>query len=181
MLRLTDAPPVFHQSAVAGLHGFVEPESVDAILTFPPADACSSSLLTDLADFADHSLKRTGRLFVLAGTERLPDFIERLRHPELHWVCALHYVHHVRATGSRGNPRGGVPGPKAAAGLRKPAFRLNGGDGAISTLPSDEGAQGNRRSHFDVGMALIISRFTRPGGLVCDPRCWDGMNSPWLP
>ena len=62
----TGAQPVFHQSAVAGLHGFVEPETVACIMMFPPADA--DSLLTDLADFAAHSLKRNGGLFVPAGT-----------------------------------------------------------------------------------------------------------------
>ena len=42
----TDSAPVFHQSAVAGLQGFVEPESVDAVVAFPPADA--GSVLTGL-------------------------------------------------------------------------------------------------------------------------------------
>ena len=163
----TDTPPVFHQSAVAGLQDFVEPETVDAIVTFPPADA--GSLLTDLADFAAHSLKRTGGMFVLAGTERLPDFIERLRHPGLAWVCAYHYVHHVRATGSRRNPRGGAPGQKLLLVYGREGFRLNGGDGVISALTSDEGTLENRRGHLDVGMELIISQFTGPGDLVCDP------------
>ena len=36
-------------------------------------------------------------------------------------------------------------------------------------IPSDEGAQESRRGHLDLGMELIISRFTRPGDLVCDP------------
>ena len=164
----TDVSLVFHQSTVADLHGFVEPETLDAIVTFPPADA--DSLLTDLADFAAHSLKRTGGLFVLAGTECLPDFIERLRHPDLAWVCALHYVHHVRAAGSRKNPRGGAaPGQKLLLVYGKPGFRLNGGDGVISALLHDEGTQGNRRDHLGVGMELIISRFTVPGDVVCDP------------
>lgn len=163
-----NVPPVFHQSAVAGLHGLVEAESVDAIVTFPPADA--GSLLADLADFAAHSLKRTGGLFVLAGTEQLPDFIERLRHPELNWICALHYIHHVRAVGSGRNPQGGAaPGQKLLLVYGKPAFRLNVADGVISALPGDDGTQGIRRGHLDVGMELIISRFTRSGDLVCDP------------
>ena len=169
-VAVDNAPPVFHQSAVSGLHGLVEPESVDAIVTFPPADAWSGSLLTDLASCAAHSLKRSGGMFVLAGSERLPEFIERLRHPDLNWVCALHYVHHVRATGSRRNPRGGAaPGQKLLLVYGKEGFRLKGGDGVISALPSDEGTQGNRRGHLDLGMELIISRFTRSGDLVCDP------------
>ena len=168
-VAVDNAPPVFHQSAIAGLQGFVEPETVDAIITFPPADAWSGSLLMDLADFAAHSLKRTGGMFVLAGTEHLPDFIERLRHPGLAWICAIHYVHNDRATSSRGNPRGGAPGQKLLLVYGKPGFRLNGGEGVISALPSDEGGQGNRRGHLDLGMELIISRFTGPGDLVCDP------------
>ena len=161
--------PVFHQSAVAGLHGLVERETVDAIVTFPPANSCSGSLLTDLATFAAHSLKRNGGMFVLAGTERLPEFIEGLRHQDLSWVCALHYVHHVRATGSRRNSQGGDPGQKLLLVYGKPGFRLTGGYGVISALLHNEGVQGNRRSHLDIGMELIISRFTGPGDLICDP------------
>ena len=126
------APPVFHQSPVASLHGYVEPETVDAIVTFPPADA--DSLLTDLADFAAHSLKKTGGMFVLAGTERLPDIIDRLRHPGLAWVCAIHYVHDGRAASSRRNPRGEATGQKLLLVYGKPGFRLKGGDEVISTL-----------------------------------------------
>ena len=163
-----NVPPAFHQSAVVGLHGYIAPETVDAIITFPPADA--DSVLTDLADFAAHSLKRTGAMFVLAGTDRLPDFIECLRHPGLVWICAFHYVHNVRAAGSRRNPLGGAaPGQKLLLVYGKPGFRLKGEDGVISALPSDEGAPGNRRGHLDLGMELIISRFTGPGDLVCDP------------
>lgn len=162
-----NAPPVFHQSAVAGLQVVVDAETVDAIVTFPPADA--DSLLTDLADFAAHSLKRTGGMFVLAGTDRLPDFIEGLWHPGLAWVCALHYVHSDRTTGSRRTPRGGAPGQKLLLVYGKPGFRLNDGDGVISAIPVDEGTPGNRRGHLDLGMELIISRFTAPGDLVCDP------------
>ena len=46
---------------------------------------------------------------------------------------------------------------------------MKGGEGVICALPSDEENQGNRRGHIDIGMELIISRFTAPGGLVCDP------------
>ena len=134
-------PPVFHQSAIAGLQGLVEPETVDAIVTFPSANAWSGSLLTDQASFAAHSLKRTGGMFVLAGTESLLEFIGCLRHPDLSWVCALHYVHHDRTAGSRRNPRGGAPGQKLLLVYGKPGFSRNGGDGVISALPHDEGTQ----------------------------------------
>ena len=106
---------------------------------------------------------------MLAGTERLPDFIERLRHPGQAWVCAFHYVHNDRATGSRRNPQGGAPGQKLLLVYGKPGVRLNVGDGVISPLPSDEGTQGNRRGYLDLGMEPIIRRFTGPGDLVCDP------------
>ena len=74
---------------------------------------------------------------------------------------------YVRATGSRRNPQGGAPGQKLLLVYGKPGFRLKGGDSVISALPSDEETPGNRRGHLDVGMELIISRFTAPGGLVC--------------
>ena len=142
--------------------------TVNAIVAFPPADA--GSLLRGLADFAAHSPKSTGGLFVLTGTERLPDFIECLRHPDLAWVCALHYVHDGRATGSRRNPRGAAPGQKLLLVYGKPGGHLNRGDGVTSALLHDEEAQENRRSHhLDLGMELMISRFTGPGDLVCNP------------
>ena len=163
-----NAPLVFHPSAVVGLHGFVEPETVGAIVAFPPADA--GSLLRGLADFAAHSLKSAGGLFVLTGTERLPDFIECLRHPDLAWVCALHCVHDGRAIGSRRNPRGAAPGQNCCWSTANRGARLNRGDGVISALLHDEEAQENRRSHhLDLGMELIISRLIGPGDLVCNP------------
>ena len=152
---------------------------MDAIVTFPPADACSGSLLTELAEFASHSLKMTDGMFVLAGTASLPDFIERLRHPGLAWVCALHYVHGGRAIGSGRNPRGGAPGQKLLLVYGKPGFRLKGRDGVISALPPDGGSQGNRCNHLDIGMEQIISRFTGPGDPVCDPMLLGRKECAW--
>ena len=67
------------------------------------------------------------------------------------------------------SPGSDPTGQKLLPVYGKPGFRLKGGDGVISALPSDEGTQENRRGHLDLGMELIISRFTRLGDLVCDP------------
>ena len=84
---------ILHVSPVSNLQQLVEPESVDVILTFPPADAALGSTLSDLVALADYSLKRTGSMLVLIGTEYLPEFIDHLKHDELRWVCGFHYTH----------------------------------------------------------------------------------------
>ena len=157
-----------HAAPLAGLHELVEPESVDAIVTFPPANAASGPLLTDLALFAVHALGSAGGMFVLTGSENLPHFAEGLRHPDLRWVCALPYLHPGRPTRLRNHDVSLTH--KLILVYGKRGFRLRGGTDVISIPPFAEGAGGDARSQrLDLGMRLIIERFTQPGQVVCDP------------
>ena len=157
-----------HAAPLAGLHELVEPESVDAVVTFPPANAASGPLLTDLALFAVHALGPAGGMFVLTGSENLPHFAEGLRHPDLRWVCALPYLHPGRPTRLRNHDVSLTH--KLILVYGKPGFRLRGGTDVISIPPFAEGAGGDARSQrLDLGMRLIIERFTQPGQVVCDP------------
>ena len=157
-----------HAAPLAGLHELVEPESVDAIVTFPPANAASGPLLTDLALFAVHALGSAGGMFVLTGSENLPHFAEGLRHPDLRWVCALPYLHPGRPTRLRNHDVSLTH--KLILVYGKRGFRLRGGTDVISIPPFAEGAGGDARSQrLELGMRLIIERFTQPGQVVCDP------------
>lgn len=157
-----------HAAPLAGLRELVEPESVDAIVTFPPANAASGPLLRDLALFAVHALAPTGGMFVLAGSENLPGLVEGLRHPYLRWVCALPYLHPGRPTRLRNH--GVSLTHKLVLVYGKPGFRLRGGTDVISIPPFAEGAGGDARSQrLDLGMRLIIESFTQTGQVVCDP------------
>ena len=81
-----------HCSAMGDLHRLVGRESVDAIITNPPTSKESLAMLPHLAAFAAHSLKLGGAMVVMASTEHLPDVLEHLRHPELHWACELDLI-----------------------------------------------------------------------------------------
>ncbi len=157
-----------HAAPLAGLREIAEAESVDAIVTFPPANAASGPLLKDLALFAVHALGSAGGMFVLTGSENLPHFAEGLRHPDLRWVCALPYLHPGRPTRLRNH--GVSLTHKLILVYGKPGFRLRGGTDVISIPPIAEGAGGDAHSQrLDLGMRLIIERFTQPGQVVCNP------------
>ena len=159
------ATVTLHAAPLARLPALVEPESVDAMITFPPADAASGPLL---AAFAAHALKESGGMFVLAGTERLPDFLEGLRHSDLRWICSLHYSHPGRP--ARLQSHGVSLSRKLVLVYGKRGFRMEGGDDVINVPSLAEGAPGNRHSpRLGLGMEIMIKRFTRPGQVVCDP------------
>ena len=157
-----------HAAPLAGLHEIVEPESVDAIVTFPPANAASGPLLTELAFFAVHALAPAGGMFLLTGSENLPGLVEGLRHPDLRWVCALPYLHPGRPSRLRNHDVSLTH--KLILVYGKRGFRLRGGTDVIRIPPFAEGAGGDARSQrLDLGMRLIIERFTQRGQVVCDP------------
>ena len=161
--------PALHVSTVAGLHGLVPEKTVDAVITFPPSKPDSSGMFTDLANFAAHALRPTGGMFVLADTAHLPGILAQLEHPALQWVCALPYRH---------PGRGATLGGRHGLNLRnkliliygKEQFNLGAGDDLVSVPDFDEGTGGNQFSpRLDLGMEMVVRRFTRPGQVVCDP------------
>ena len=164
-----DASVTLHVSPVAGLHELVGAHTVDAIITFPPTNAASASMLTHLADFAAHCLKSTGAMFVLVSTENLQGFMDQLRHEDLTWVCAYHYSHPAGTSPPR-SPHRLPSNQKLLLVYAKAGFRLGARVDAIRVPPFPEGADGTRHSpRLDVGMELIIDSQTRPGQVVCDP------------
>ena len=80
-----------------------------AIITHPPHGRESLPLLADLAAFAAHALQPSGSLVVLSGMEQLPETLERLKHPDLHWVAEFDYRDNGTTTWSR------PPAPDPAA------------------------------------------------------------------
>ena len=159
-----------HHAAVADLHNKVAPASVNAIITHPPAaDERSLTSFSDLASFAAHALRPDGVMVVVASASSLPQFLEGLRHPELRWVLEFDMLF------GRGHGRSGRPHfvnlrrrPLLVYG--KMQFRLTGGDDVIAVPPPEELSEGQERWHpVEVGMAMIVGRFTRPGQVICDP------------
>ena len=166
-----------HVSTVAGLKDLVDPGTVDRIITFPPAGGNHRSLMADLAGFAAHSLKQSGAMFVLAGTENLPLLIDALRHDELQWISAYHYTHpgsNHRANAIHKNPMT----QKLVLVFGKPAFRLDAGYDVITVPPLPE-AKGRDafNPRLGTGFEMIIERFTSPHHTVVDPVMAGRMDS----
>ena len=163
------ADVALHASTVAGLKDLVDPGTVDRIITFPPAGGNHRDLMADLAGFAAHSLKQSGAMFVLAGTDNLPMFIEALRHDELNWICGFHYTHpgnNYRSNATHKSPLT----QKLVLVLGKSEFRLDAGYDVITVPPLPEA---NGRDAFNprlgAGFEAIINRFTSPHHTVADP------------
>ena len=160
---------VLHPSPVANLHTLVPQNTVDAIVTFPPADGSHASLLADLAAFAAHSLRPAGVMLVLADTRALPQVLALLSHDALRWVCAFHYTHPGAPFHGWSEHRMPLT-QKLLLVYGKPHFRLDAGPEAIAVPPLPEGRGENRRSpRLGAGMALLIERFTLPHHVVADP------------
>ena len=164
-----DETITLHRSAVSDLSGLVTPASVDAIITNPPHGAESLSVFPDLAAFAAHALKPDGVMVVMNDGMQLPQVLERLKHPDLKWICELDFEHH-RVPVSGGPPDWITLRRRSLLVYGKERFNLNRGDNLIALPTSDELPKEHLQRHLlDAAMALIVERFVRPEQVVCDP------------
>ena len=159
-----------HHAAVADLHNNVAPASVNAIITHPPAaDERSLTSFSDLASFAAHALRPDGVMVVVASASSLPQFMEGLRHPDLRWALEMD-IQFSKARGRSGRPHFINVHRRPLLVYGKMQFRLTGGDDVIAVPAPEELSEGQERWHpVEVGMSMLVERFTRPGQVVCDP------------
>ena len=161
-----DESVTLHRAALADLHRLVETASVDIIITHPPHGPESLPLLTDLAAFAAHALQPTGALVIISGMERLPETLERLKHPDLHWVAEFDYRDNA-TTNRSGPPHRTMLRRKPLLVYGKPAFRLPPGDDVIDLPPAEEGCSGAS----DMAAEQRRAGFDCPA--LCPPRAGD--------
>ena len=176
--KVIDQTTTIHPCTVSDLSQLVEAGSVDVIVSNPPHGAEFLPTFSDLAAFAAHALKPAGVMVVVGDGKRLPDVLARLTHPELHWVCEFNYQ-------DDGSPiRLGYPQdvslrrrPLLVYG--KPGVRLKPGDDVIAVPPLDGHTRGQPTwQRNNIGMALIVERFARPGQTICDPALLDRAGTP---
>ena len=160
---------VLHHSTPTGLKDLVEAGTVDAIVTFPPSGEGHYHRIADLWEFAVHSLKDTGAVFLLASTEDLPEFLKHMGREPLRWVFAFHYSH--PGNNYKRNSVLTIPlTQKLLLIFGKPGFRLNAGDEPITVHPLAEGSgREYLNPRLDAGMEMIIERFTLPHHTLADP------------
>lgn len=160
---------VLRHSTPAGLKDLVEAATVDVIVTFPPSGEGHYHRIGDLRDFAVHSLKDTGAVFLLASTEDLPEFLMHMRREPLRWVCAFHYSH-PGSNYSRNSVHTIPLTQKLLLIFGKPGFRLNAGAEPITVHPlAEDTGRGYSNPRLDAGMEMIIGRFTLPHHTLADP------------
>ena len=170
LARPIDDRVTLHRAAVSDLHTLVAPGTVDAIITHPPAvDERSLTLLSELAAFAAHALRPDGVMVVVASASSLPQFMEGLKHPDLRWALEMD-IQFSKAPGRSGRPHFVNLRRRPLLVYGKMQFRLTGGDDVIAVPPPEELSEGQERWHpVEVGMSMLVERFTRPGQVICDP------------
>jgi site-specific DNA-methyltransferase (adenine-specific) len=161
-----------YHCGVAELSQYVQPESIDYIITDPPYPREFLSVYDDLATFAAYALKPGGSLIAMVGQSYLPEIMEKLgKGMSYHWM--LSYL----------TPGGQSPQlwQRNVNTFWKPLLWYVKGEYAgkwIGDVCKSDVNQNDKRFHkwgqSESGMADIIERFTETGQLICDPFVGGG-------
>jgi predicted DNA binding CopG/RHH family protein len=159
-----------YHCGVTDLSHYVEPESVDCIITDPPYPKEFLPVYTDLARFAAYALKPGGSLVVMVGQSYLQEILQRLSSTGLtyQWTCAYltpgiaTQVHHAHAQS-----------------FWKPLLWFTKGEYTgmyvYDVFQSDKSDKLKHEwGQSESGIASIMKRMTRMDELVCDPFVGGG-------
>lgn len=158
---------------IAEVNGEVPTGGVDWIITDPPYPEEYLPVYDSLSEFAARVLKPGGSALVMVGQSYLPQVIERLsKHLKYHWTLA--YL---------------TPGGQAVQlwdrkvqTFWKPLLWFVNGDYKskdwIGDVCKSEVNDNDKTHHHwgqsESGMADVVSRFTYPGQVICDPFVGGG-------
>jgi len=162
----------FHHCGVADLHKFVEPNSIDHIITDPPYPKEFLPVYYDLGKFAAYALKDGGSLIAMVGQSYLMDIMQM-------FAAHLNYQWAVAYT---------TPGGQAAQmwdrkvnTFWKPVLWFVKGEYTGDWIGdvAKSAVNNNDKSHHywgqsESGMADLIERFTYPEQTICDPFIGGG-------
>jgi hypothetical protein len=156
-------------SDVANLD-WIEPGSVDVIITDPPYPREYLSVYSALSASAARVLKPGASCFVMVGHYHLPEVMQRLGEClRYHWIHA--YL---------------VPGPNTLAWSRqvnicwKPVVEYTNGPAPDRAWAPDVWKSGGDDKKFhhwgqsESGISEIVKTATQPGDLICDPFLGGG-------
>ncbi len=169
-----DLPPItaryeLHNRDMTQATEFIEPGTVDAIVTEPPSPRNHLALYKELAVFAAHSLVKGGRLIVLCGQAFMPEIIAVMTpHIKYQWTVAYYM------------PGDDLPLPhkrfrsrwKPGLVFAKGTYR---GDFHTDILPSEhEQKRHHEYEQSQSGCLQLVDRFSDPGQVVLDPFMGSG-------
>ena len=156
-----------HVSTIAGLHGLVEPGSLDAVIAHPPQGVDDLHICKELADFAAHALRSSGVMVVVGLGPMAMPMLQQLAHPDLNWIgewCIL--FHGPAVTVSRPYPMLLRTRPVFVFG--KLDYRPNANGNDLIEVPGPDPAA-PEADRLELAMQLILERFVEPGLRICDP------------
>lgn len=162
-----------YHCSVAGLSHYIDPNSVDCIITDPPYPYEFLSVYGDLAQFANYALKPGGSLVVMTGHSWLQEVMEHLSSTGLTYQWALAYL----------TPGGQSPHlwQRNVNSFWKPILWYVKGEYAgewIGDVCKSDVNHNDKSKHkwgqSESGMADILERFTKVDQLICDPFLGGG-------
>ena len=135
------------------LHRFVDPDTIDVIITEPPCKEEDIDLFDKLGDFARHALKDGGICVAICGNRYFIDFAEMLRaHLDYVWMGNLKAIQREYE----------LPGGTVTA-TWNPVLIFSKGE--TSLKPFEDG--------FD-SLENLVEALTYQGETICDPFCGEG-------
>ena len=157
--------PTLHHAPLEDLHRFVGAATVDAIVTCPAVTARGLGTLPDLVALADHALKPSGLLVVLAHPKYLEQTVLGLANPDLQHLDAPLVI----LPKSRRIP-GRAPLAHRARNVLlygRPGTELPPGGDIIQAQKPREGLPAHLV--LERVMLPVLRRYTRLGQTVFDP------------
>jgi site-specific DNA-methyltransferase (adenine-specific) len=148
----------------------VPDNSVDWIITDPPYPKEFLPVYSDLSVFAERVLKPGGSLLAMVGQYHLPEVLTRLSESlSYHWLCA----YYMPGGGNQPNwDRKVNIFWKPILWFTKGKYR---GDMVADAFRSDlNDKQYHEWGQSESGMADIITKYTMPGQMICDPFVGGG-------
>lgn len=169
---ITDRYKIYH-CGIEDMYSRVEPASIDYIITDPPYPKDYLSLYGELARFAVYALKPGGSLLAMCGQSYLPQVFQQMAIPSLRYHWADAYL-------TPGGQSAQLWDRKVNTFWKPVLWFVNGeysGDWVGDVCKSNPNDNDKRFHHWgqsESGMWDIVSRYTYPGDVVCDPFVGGG-------
>ena len=153
---------------LGSLRKHVDKESVDVIVTFPPAEDGSISYFYELIRFAAHALAQDGLMAVMANPQFLHRIIDSLQLKGVFYLLELDYRCPDRPLRLE-HPLQGRIGRLSILVFGKEKTRISVSDDFIEEPSKGDAAGLKPHELLDAGLQKVVQRFAKPGQVVCDP------------
>ena len=156
------------RSQLEDLHLLVDPESVDLLVTFPPAVRDWVGRFGALSQFGLHALAPGGLMAVMVNPDFLPQILKQMDVQGLEWITEFDYRQPGRPV-RMAHPHRAVKSRRPILLYGKPGCSLPEGSDVIEEPSRGESPKRSDTELLLEGLGALVQRLARPGHLVCDP------------